>query len=321
MARNMVQFQKGLSEPAFEHQYGTENQCRAAVIQLRWPNGFECPACGGRTHCLVKSRDLFQCTGCRRQTSPIAGTIFASTKLPLRTWFRAMYHMTQTKQGISSIELGRRLGVTQTTAWKIKHKLQQVMMERDATKKLTGRVEIDDAYLGGERSGGKRGRGAAGKTPFVAAVETTVEGKPVSILADGAAQPAETVASGQIVLDRNFTKVLAGLPYTSTILPMKFDFELRDGPTRGRKKRVNRVEVSLYKSLAGQASTNGTEWLWVYPRDFSDPMDASPPPFSGDAEVVLAGDYSEDADIYLRQNLPYPLTVRALVAKLDAFGD
>ena len=148
-----------------------------------------------------------------------------------------------------------------------------------------------------------------------------LEGKPVSILADGAAQPAETVASGQIVLDRNFTKVLAGLPYTSTILPMKFDFELRDGPTRGRKKRVNRVEVSLYKSLAGQASTNGTEWLWVYPRDFSDPMDASPPPFSGDAEVVLAGDYSEDADIYLRQNLPYPLTVRALVAKLDAFGD
>ena len=148
MARNMVQFQKGLSEPAFEHQYGTENQCRAAVIQLRWPNGFECPACGGRTHCLVKSRDLFQCTACRRQTSPIAGTIFASTKLPLRTWFRAMYHMTQTKQGISSIELGRRLGVTQTTAWKVKHKLQQVMMERDATKKLTGRVEIDDAYLG-----------------------------------------------------------------------------------------------------------------------------------------------------------------------------
>jgi hypothetical protein len=82
---------------------------------------------------------------------------------------------------ISSIELGRRLGVTQTTAWKIKHKLKQVMVERDATKRLTGRVEIDDAYLGGERSGGKRGRGASGKTPFVAAVETTTEGKPVRL--------------------------------------------------------------------------------------------------------------------------------------------
>ena len=91
--------------------------------------------------------------------------------------FSAIYHLTQTKQGISSIELGRRLGVTQTTAWKIKHKLKQVMLERDATKRLTGRVEIDDAYLGGERSGGKQDQGAPGKTPFVAAVETTAEGK------------------------------------------------------------------------------------------------------------------------------------------------
>ena len=170
MARNAVQFQKGLSEAEFTRLYGTEPQCRAIVIAARWPDGFICPACGGRAHSLVKSRDLFQCTACRRQTSPIAGTIFASTKLPLRTWFRAMYHMTQSKQGISSIELGRRLGVTQTTAWKVKHKLKQVMMERDAGKRLTGRVEIDDVYLGGERRGGKRGRGAPGKTPFVAAV-------------------------------------------------------------------------------------------------------------------------------------------------------
>ena len=160
MARNAVQFQKGLSEPAFEQQYGTEEQCRAVVIASRWPNGFECPVCGGRQHSLVASRDLYQCTKCRRQTSPIAGTIFASTHLSLRVWFRAIYHLTQTKQGISSIELGRRLGVTQTTAWKIKHKLKQVMLERDARKRLAGRIEIDDAYLGGERRGGKRGRGA-----------------------------------------------------------------------------------------------------------------------------------------------------------------
>src|SRR6195952_2457501 len=178
MARSAVQFQKGLSEPEFERQFGTEEQCRALGVACRWPDGFVCPECGGRQHSMVKTRDLFQCTACRRQTSPIAGTIFASTKLPLRTWFRAIYHLTQSKQGMSSIELGRRLGVTQTTAWTVKHKLKQVMMERDATKPLTGRVEIDDAYLGGERSGGKRGRGAPGKTPFVAAVETTPGGKP-----------------------------------------------------------------------------------------------------------------------------------------------
>ena len=181
MARNTVQFQKGLSEATFEQRYGTEEKCRAVVMASRWPDGFECPVCGGRAYSEVKTRGLFQCSACRRQTSLIAGTIFASTHVPLRLWFRALYHMTQSKQGISSIELGRRLGVTQTTAWKLKHKLAQVMMERDASQRLTGRVEIDDAYLGGERSGGKRGRGAPGKTPFVAAVETTPEGKPVRL--------------------------------------------------------------------------------------------------------------------------------------------
>jgi ribosomal protein L37AE/L43A len=181
VARNKVQFQKGLSEADFAERYGTEEKCRAVVFRSRWPDGFECPICGGRTHSEVKTRGLFQCSACRRQTSLTAGTIFASTHVPLQLWFRAMYHLTQSKQGISSVELGRRLGVKQTTAWKIKHKLKQVMMERDATKPLTGRVELDDAYVGGERSGGKRGRGAPGKTPFVAAVETTPEGKPVRL--------------------------------------------------------------------------------------------------------------------------------------------
>ena len=158
MARNRVQFQKRLSETRFDELYGSEDRCREAVFRWRWPRGFVCPGCGGQKHCLIKTRNLYQCTSCRRQTSLIAGTIFASTKVPLRTWFRAMDHLTQSKGGISSLERGRRLGVTQNTAWKLKHKLMQVMMERDAGKRLTGRVEIDDAYLGGERSGGKRGR-------------------------------------------------------------------------------------------------------------------------------------------------------------------
>src|SRR5215469_15664371 len=117
MARNQVQFQKGLSEAQFAALYGTEDQCREAVMRWRWPSGFVCPVCAGEL--------LYQCSACRRQTSVIAGTIFAATKVPLCTWFRVMYHLTQSKGGISSIELGRRLGVTQTTAWKIKHKLMQ----------------------------------------------------------------------------------------------------------------------------------------------------------------------------------------------------
>ena len=82
------------------------------------------------------------------------------------------------KNGSSSVELGRRLGVKQPTAWAVKHKIMAVMARREGETALTGRVEMDDAYLGGVRSGGKRGRGAAGKTPFVAAVSTSPEGRP-----------------------------------------------------------------------------------------------------------------------------------------------
>jgi ribosomal protein L37AE/L43A/transposase-like protein len=182
LAKNKVQFQKGLSEEAFRARYGTEEQCRAELFSWRWPSGFICPACHGTSYVEITGRKLYQCSQCRHQASLIAGTIFHSTKLPLTTWFAAMYHLTQGKKAISSIELGRRLGVSQTTAWKLQHKLMQVMLERDHDQPLTGeRVEVDDAYLGGERSDGTTGRGTSGKTPFVAAVQTTVEGQPVRV--------------------------------------------------------------------------------------------------------------------------------------------
>src|SRR6478735_5762165 len=82
MARNKVQFQKGLSEAQFAVLYGTEDQCREAVMRWRWPSGFVCPVCAGEHHSLIKTRALYQCTACRRQTSVIAGTIFAATKVP-----------------------------------------------------------------------------------------------------------------------------------------------------------------------------------------------------------------------------------------------
>src|SRR3954453_20559957 len=170
---------RGLSEVEFRERFGTEEACRTALFEMRWREGLTCPACGHRGFCALKSRQLFQCNRCKKQVRLTAGTVFQDTKLPLTTWFAAIYHLTQGKNGISSIELGRRLGVRQQTAWLMKHKLMRAMGAREAAKpKLEGRVEIDDAYLGGERQGGKRGRGAAGKTPIVAAVETTPERRP-----------------------------------------------------------------------------------------------------------------------------------------------
>jgi len=170
---------RGLSEAAFRERFGTEAACREALFAMRWREGLTCPACGHRGFCQLRTRKVFQCDRCKKQLSLTAGTVFQDTKLPLTAWFAAIYHLTQAKNGISSIEPARRLGVRQPTAWLVKHKLMRAMAAREAAKpKLAGRVEMDDAHLGGERSGGKRGRGAAGKTPFVAAVETTAERKP-----------------------------------------------------------------------------------------------------------------------------------------------
>jgi len=172
MAQNKVQFQKGMSLPDFMKLYGTEEQCFNALFELRWPAGFVCSECGCKKSCQLSTRKLQQCNRCHHQTSITAGTIFEATKLPLATWFLGIYFVTQEKKGISSLQLMRCLGVSYKAAWRMKQKLMQVMMERDEDKPLSGFIELDDAYLGGERSG-KPGRGAANKTPFVAAVQTT----------------------------------------------------------------------------------------------------------------------------------------------------
>jgi transposase-like protein len=181
MSKNKIQFQKGLSLPEFLKDYGTEEQCFKALLNLRWPEGFVCPKCQCKAYCRLKNRKfLFQCNACRTQTSITAGTIYHSTKLPLTKWLLATYLMTQSKSGISQLELARQLGVSANTGAMVYHKLAQVMMERDSQKPLTGNIEMDDAYWGGKKQG-KRGRGSDNKTPFVAAVEKNADNHPISI--------------------------------------------------------------------------------------------------------------------------------------------
>ncbi len=181
MAKNRIQFQKGLSVTEFLSQYGDESKCYQRLFTFRWPDGFVCPKCGHTGRCKIESRKVLQCKSCHSQTSLTAGTIFAATKLPLTVWFLAIYFITQSKDGISSLNLGRTIGVSANTALRIKHKLQQTMKERDDTQPLRELVVIDDAYLGGKKGDGARGRGATGKTPFVASVSLSPEGHPLKM--------------------------------------------------------------------------------------------------------------------------------------------
>lgn len=185
MPRNLIQFQSGLSLPEFLKQYGSLSQCESALESSRWPQGFVCPHCQDTRHSAYfrNARKLFQCSRCRRQTSLTSGTVFDASKLPLTTWFLALYFISQSKNNVAALELSRLLGVSYNTAWLVKHKLLQVMQEQEQRRELSGRVEIDDAYLGGERKG-KPGRGSPNKIPFVAAVQTTEDGRPLYVRFD-----------------------------------------------------------------------------------------------------------------------------------------
>ena len=179
--KNQIQFQKGLSLDQFIDQYGTEEQCQVVVERFRWPDGFRCPKCGCHAayNYLRGTVKVFQCQSCRAQTTLTEGTIFHSTKIALRIWFQAMFFETQNKNNVSALELKRHIGVCYRTAWRVKHKLMQVMCEQEEMTVLSGRVEIDDAYLGGELPDGKRGRGSENKVPFIAAVQTNKHRNPV----------------------------------------------------------------------------------------------------------------------------------------------
>src|SRR5919205_3875051 len=117
---------RGLSEAQFRAAYGTEEQCRAVVEKLRWPGGFVCPLCGSCEGKWLRTRPEIQCRACRHQVSLTAGTIFHATKLPLTARFSAMWLVATAKNGIGSVELGRRLGIKPTHAWSLKQKLMHV---------------------------------------------------------------------------------------------------------------------------------------------------------------------------------------------------
>lgn len=215
MGMNRVQMQAGLSMPEFLKRYGTQAQCEAAVMEMRWPEGYRCPACGDDRHATVRvgHRHLWQCHRCRHQTSLIAGTIFEATKLPLTTWFLAIYLVTQSKNAISALSLKRQLGVSYPTAWLVKHKLMAVMAEVEDDRQLDGRIELDDAVLGGERPG-RRGVSGPNKVSFLAAVSTTDEGRPryvkLTPLPSVAAEPM--TAWGERALADTAKVVSDGLP-------------------------------------------------------------------------------------------------------------
>lgn len=154
----------------FVSSFSTEEQCRDYLVKLRWPDGFTCPKCNGSDYWPV-GMTLFQCKQCNHQASVIAGTIFQDTRTPLKRWFIAIWWVTTQKNGASAEGLKQVLGLkSYETAWAWLHKIRKAMVRSDRTK-LSGIVEVDDFYVGGEEHDNSSGRGTGNKVLAVVALE------------------------------------------------------------------------------------------------------------------------------------------------------
>jgi transposase-like protein len=159
----------------FRSRFGDETQCGQHLAAQRWPNGFVCPRCGGRSRGYMASRRVHECATCGYQGSVTAGTLFHKTRTPLTSWFWAIYRMSQDKKGISALQLSKEINVSYPTAWLMQHKIRQAMADRDQGYQLKGLIEVDEGYVGGAEEGkAQKGRGA--KTKSVVAVEHRAPG-------------------------------------------------------------------------------------------------------------------------------------------------
>ena len=160
----------------WQQHFSDEEACLQTIVKLRWPEGFCCPHCHHKKGWLLQTRHVFECADCHHHTSITANTLFHNTKLPLVKWFWCIYWLSSDKGSISALRLTDLIGVSWVTAQRMLRKLRIAMGNQNSLYKLTGTIELDDAFVGGKQAG-KRGRGAEGKTAILVACEHN-DGKP-----------------------------------------------------------------------------------------------------------------------------------------------
>ena len=152
----------GLSLIEFQEKYGTESACEQALFRHKLPKGFKCPKCGNATYYKLQCRrhTMLECQACGHQESPINGTAFENSKLPLVKLFLACFFLSETKSSVSAVSLAQYIKVSIKTARNLLRKLRTIMIEADSHYKLSGKVVMDEGFFGAQKSG-KRGRGSS----------------------------------------------------------------------------------------------------------------------------------------------------------------
>jgi transposase-like protein len=192
----------------FQSWFATDADCLDYLEWLRWPNGFVCPRCDNAGGWRV-SDGSFKCTSCKAQTAVTAGTLFDRRRTPLTVWFQVCWEFATAKDGVSALAVKRTLQIgSYQTAWAMLHRLRAVLI-RPGRELLSGQVEVDETYIGGEQAGLAGGR-AKGKKALVA---VAVEVKPAKgfgrcrmrVITDGSARTLQTfiidnIAPGSVVI-------------------------------------------------------------------------------------------------------------------------
>src|SRR2546422_6484955 len=160
--------------------FADPDTCLRFIADMRWPDGITCPRCHAKKPRFIKTRHLWECKGCRKQFSVKVGTIFEDSALPLDKWLCAIWLMVNAKNGVSSYEIHRSLGITQKSAWFMMHRIR-LALQRGSPDKLKREVEADETYIGGKARliaahkkkktiGGTRG-GGAGQTNVIGGLQ------------------------------------------------------------------------------------------------------------------------------------------------------
>jgi len=165
---------KAIDAPAtlleFQKAFATDRACERALVGWRWPEGFRCPRCGGCEARRLRTRPVYQCRRCRRQTSVTAGTMFHGSRVPLRKWFWAILLVARHKTSISALQLQKDLKVAYNTAWFMLQRIRSSFDESLAWP-LKGKVEVDETLIGAKGKGDKPGKDPGHKSIVVGAVQ------------------------------------------------------------------------------------------------------------------------------------------------------
>ncbi len=163
---------KQFSVQDFYRRFPDDDSCLEHLMNIRFGTHLECPKCGRHgKFSRIKKVPAYSCAWCGHHIHPMVGTPFENSHTPLQKWFYAMYLFTTSRHGVPARELQRQLSVTLKTAWRIGHEIRKYMGTVDGNTPLSGTVEVDETLVGGKRSGGKRGRGAPGKTTVFGMLE------------------------------------------------------------------------------------------------------------------------------------------------------